>query len=68
MSENAQPRLISPKDAAAETTLSTVHLANMAMQGRFPKPIQISEKRVAYVRSEVMAWIAERIDGRATAH
>jgi prophage regulatory protein len=67
MSENAQPRLISPRDAAAETTLSTVQLASMASAGLFPKPIQISERRCAYVRSEVQSWISDRIAAR-TAH
>ncbi|MES5097568.1 AlpA family phage regulatory protein [Agrobacterium sp. BA1120] len=67
MSENAQPRLISAKDAATETTLSTVQLAAMAAAGLFPKPIQISERRFAYVRSEVTGWLDERIASR-TAH
>lgn len=67
MSENTQPRLISPKDAAHETTMSTVQLAAMAAAGLFPKPIQISERRHAYVRAEVTAWLDERI-ARRTAH
>ncbi|MND43601.1 AlpA family phage regulatory protein [Agrobacterium tumefaciens] len=67
MSENAQPRLISAKDAATETTLSAVQLSAMAAAGLFPKPIQISERRHAYVRSEVTAWLDQRIASR-TAH
>ncbi len=61
MSENTQPRLISAKDAAIETTLSTVQLAVMASVGLFPKPIQISERRFAYVRAEVTAWLDSKI-------
>lgn len=66
MSENAQPRLISAKDAAKETTLSTVQLAAMAAAGIFPKPIQISERRHAYIRAEVTAFIDARIAARTT--
>ncbi|SCX29428.1 putative transcriptional regulator [Agrobacterium sp. DSM 25558] len=64
MGETDKPRLVSPKEAATMTTLSTVHLANMATQGRFPNPVRVSDKRVAYVREEVEAWIEARIAGR----
>jgi len=61
MTENAMPRLISAKDAATETTLSTVQLAAMAAAGLFPRPVQISERRTAYVRADVTAWIDRKI-------
>jgi prophage regulatory protein len=59
------PRLISPKDAAAATTMSRVLLSMMAKEGKFPPPVKIGEKRVAYVRAEVEAWIDARIAARA---
>ncbi len=60
-----RPRLMSPKEAAEATTMSRVLLSLMAKEGRFPSPVPIGLKRVAYVRSEVEAWIDERIAARA---
>lgn len=64
--ENTMPALISPKEAAALTTMSKVHIANMARQGLFPAAVQISEKRTAYVREEVQQFLNERIASRTT--
>lgn len=57
-------RLMTPKQAAAETTLSMVQLSTMAARGEFPKPVWISKGRSAYVRAEVMTWIDSRIADR----
>nr|WP_269456186.1 AlpA family phage regulatory protein [Rhizobium quercicola] len=58
---------MAPKEASAATTLSRVLLALMAKEGRFPAPVQISEKRLAYVRAEVEAWIDAQISKREIA-
>ncbi|WP_161991833.1 helix-turn-helix transcriptional regulator [Agrobacterium tumefaciens] len=63
-SKPAVGRLMSPKEAATETTLSAMQLSTMAQRGEFPKPIWISKGRSAYVRDEVMAWIDTRISER----
>ncbi|MGY6568521.1 MAG: helix-turn-helix transcriptional regulator [Salinarimonas sp.] len=60
-----QPRLISPKDAAAAVNLSRPALYYLAESGQFPKPVRLTEKRIAFVRAEVEAWIDQRIQGRA---
>ncbi|MER8861781.1 AlpA family phage regulatory protein [Mesorhizobium sp. M0757] len=62
-----KPRLIAPKDAAIQTSLSRPLLSLMAAAGEFPKPVQLGERRVAYVRAEVEAWIDSRIASRAAA-
>lgn len=62
-----RPRLMSPKDAAAATTMSRVLLTLMAKEGRFPAPVLVSERRQAYVRSEVEEWIEGKIAARASA-
>lgn len=62
-----KPRLMSPSEAASETSLSRVTLTNLAAAGMFPRPVELSERRQAYVRAEVMAWIADRIAARKTA-
>lgn len=59
-----KPRLMSPKEAASATTMSRVLLARMSKENRFPQPVQIGIKRIAYVRAEVEAWIEERISKR----
>lgn len=30
-------------------------------KGNFPKPLQLSERRVAWIESEVNEWISQRI-------
>lgn len=59
-----KPRLMAPKDAAAATSLSRTLLALMAAEGQFPQPVQLGERRIAYVRAEVEAWIDQRIAAR----
>ncbi|WP_276313481.1 AlpA family phage regulatory protein [Ochrobactrum sp. A-1] len=56
---------MSPKEASEVTTMSRVLLAMMAKEGKFPCPVKIGAKRIAYVRAEVEAWIEARINERA---
>ncbi|UXT40794.1 AlpA family phage regulatory protein [Agrobacterium tumefaciens] len=58
------PRLMSPKEAAAATTFSAVQLTLLSDVDQFPKPVKISARRIAFVRSEVEAWIDQRIAAR----
>lgn len=63
------PALISPKEAATLTTMSKSHLANLSKSGKFPAMVFLSEKRVAYERSEVIQWLRDRVANRvAVAH
>ena len=59
------PRLMAPKEAALATSLSRPLLSLMVAEGKFPRPIQLGERRIAYVRAEVEAWIDQRIAARA---
>nr|WP_292325491.1 AlpA family phage regulatory protein [Mesorhizobium sp.] len=34
-------------------------------EGRFPKAVPLGDKRIAFVASEVRAWITERMASRA---
>jgi prophage regulatory protein len=56
---------MSPKEAAVETSLSRPCLALMAAEGQFPAPVRLGERRLAYVRAEVEAWIDGKIAARA---
>lgn len=62
-----KPPLMAPKEAAAATSLSRTYLQMMAANGDFPKPVQLGERRIAYVRAEVEDWISDRIARRAAA-
>jgi prophage regulatory protein len=59
------PCLISLNQAAALTSLSRTMLNRYRSEGRFPAAVPMGERRVAFVRGEVLAWIQERIDRRA---
>ncbi|WP_224702010.1 helix-turn-helix transcriptional regulator [Devosia aquimaris] len=59
------PRLMAPKEAALATSLSRPLLTLMAAEGHFPTPVRLGERRIAFVRSEVDAWIDARIAARA---
>ena len=64
-----QPRLISLNDACRLTSLSRTSINRYRSDGRFPQEVNLGEKRVAFVRAEVLQWIeariAEREAGRA---
>ena len=57
-------RLMSPKEAAEATSLSRPLLTLMAAEGHFPSPVRLGERRIAFVRDEVNAWIDDRIAAR----
>ena len=57
-------RLIKLKEVISLTGLSRSHLYALAQQGIFPKPVKLTERSSAWVESEVLAWIEERIAQR----
>lgn len=46
------------------TGLSKSHLYALAQKGEFPKPVKLSERSSAWVKSEVDEWINARIVSR----
>lgn len=58
------PRLMTPNEAATATSLSRPLLTLLAAEGQFPKPLRLTERRLAFVRSEVEDWIDARIAAR----
>ncbi|MBB4002632.1 helix-turn-helix transcriptional regulator [Aurantimonas endophytica] len=61
------PRLIAMKDASAMTSMSRTLILALMREGRFPQSVQLGERRYAFVRAEVVAWIDAKISGRASA-
>jgi prophage regulatory protein len=63
-----QQKLIKLETVIFTTALSRSHIYALAKQGRFPKPIKLTERSSAWVKAEVQEWIEERIairDGEA---
>ena len=58
------PILIPMKEVCTLTSLSRTMVNRLRVAGRFPEAVELGERRVAFVRSEVVAWIEERIAGR----
>lgn len=58
------PVLISIKQASSITSLSRTMLNRYRSEGRFPAAVPMGDRRIAFVRGEVLAWIQERIDQR----
>lgn len=44
------------------------HIARLEAAGQFPRRIRLGPNRVAWVLSEVDAWVRERIDQRDALH
>lgn len=61
--------LLSRKETARRTSLSASSIAAMAKAGLFPRPVPLtpSGSRVAWLESQVNAWIQERAEQAADA-
>ncbi len=56
-----RPRLIRLEAVKARTCLSRSTIYAYMREGRFPAPVAITERCVAWIEAEIDAWIAERI-------
>jgi prophage regulatory protein len=53
-------RLLSFKKVRELTTFSAQMLRIMAKDGRFPRPIQLGQKRIAFIERDVHDWLRQR--------
>ena len=60
-------RLIRKNDLPLFTGLRRTQIAELIKAGKFPKPIQIGERTVAWLESEVAAWQVTLIKAREQA-
>lgn len=60
------PVLISIKEAAKLTSMSRPLINILRIEGDFPRAVQLSERRIAFVRTEVMDWICRRTNARSS--
>lgn len=61
------PRLMSFGEVCSETTLSRFAINALRQANLFPKPVQLGERRIAFVRAEVIGWIEAKMDARKAA-
>lgn len=58
------PNLVSLNEACRMTSMSRTMINRYRAEGRFPQPVPIGFKRIAFVRAEVVGWIHARIAER----
>ena len=54
-------RLIRRKEVQAKTGLGASSIYAMMKSGEFPQCLNLSERRVAWIESDIDKWIAERV-------
>lgn len=54
-------RLIRRKEVQARTGLGASSIYAMMKNGEFPQCLNLSERRVAWIESDIDKWIAERV-------
>lgn len=65
MSKDHQ-KLLRLADVRARVPYSRSTIYQLIAQGKFPKPVSIGARAVAWIESDIDAWIAARIEsGRA---
>lgn len=62
--KDTQTKLLKRTEVQSETTLSRSQIYALMAEGKFPKPIRLGGNRIAWLRSEVFAWIDQRIAER----
>lgn len=64
---DVMPALISLNEACRLTSLSRTAINLRRSNGDFPPAVPLGDKRIAFVKSEVEAWIRQRIAARRAA-
>ena len=52
-------KLLSAREVALRTSVSTAQIYRMVKGGRFPEPIRITDARRGWIEEEVENWISE---------
>lgn len=60
----SKTRLISLKQVCERTSLSRTFINRLRGTNKFPSPVSISERRIAFVEEEVDEWLSNRIASR----
>lgn len=62
------PVLVSLNDACRMTSMSRSMLNRYRSEGRFPLAVELGDRRVAFVRAEVLEWVQAKIGARVAAN
>ena len=57
-------RLITQRELRAMIPFTPQHILRLEKKGRFPRRVRLGENRVAWLLTEIEAWIAERTAAR----
>lgn len=57
-------RLLTMGEVRERVPFSKVHIYRLIDRGDFPRQIRLTERRVAWIESEIHAWISERLARR----
>lgn len=60
-------RFLSFKEVIDRVCFSKTHIYRMIAEGRFPRQVKLGPQKAAFLESEIMAWIEERIQARGNA-
>lgn len=61
------PEFLRIRDVTALTGISRASVYRLAAAGEFPKPLKLSERASAWVRTEVETWVQAKIANRRAA-
>ena len=61
------PRLITRRDLRLIVPYTPQHILRLEKLGRFPRRVRVGANRVAWLQSEIEAWIAVRVAERRNA-
>jgi len=51
-------RILKAKEVAERTSISIPHIRRLAREGKFPKPVSLTENRSGWLETEVEEWIS----------
>ena len=57
-------KLLKAKDVSQKTTFSIPHIHRLASEGKFPRPVKLSESRSGWLEEDVNKWIEACVRGR----
>ena len=62
--QNIELELIFAEEVSRRIPYSANHLRRLEAQGDFPRRVRIGANRIAWLRDEVEAWLADRVEAR----
>jgi prophage regulatory protein len=55
-------QFLTPKAVCERIALSRATLDRLVSAGKFPQPIRLTERRLAYNAADIEGWMAERME------